>query len=329
MAWYDESGRCREYVVSTRVRFARNLADYPFASKMDQTSAKEICERVREVFPDYEYADFTKIDSVEARSYVERHLVSPNFLSSRFSHGLLTKGNTYIMVCEEDHMRIQSIYPGLAIDEAYKDAAGACDTAEEKLKIAYDDRLGYLTHCPTNLGTGMRVSVMMFLPALHITGGMRKVAAQLPKLGLTVRGIYGEGSNESGYLYQISNQVTLGVSERDTVDKLREITEQLIESEKRAEKALAASREDALRDSTRRSLGILRYADMLTSAEYMDLYGKVRMGVNMGYRNEVTYEALDRLTVTTGPATLTLSGGSKDAVSRDKMRAAKVREELQ
>ncbi|MBQ8697052.1 MAG: hypothetical protein IJ519_04965 [Clostridia bacterium] len=132
MAWYNEKGNEYNYVLSTRVRFARNLVDYPFAPRLDKTGAEEIAERARDAYSDYEYTDFESMDAVTARSYAERRLVSPAFLTVKGTHGLLSKGNTYIMVGEEDHLRIQSIYPGLALDEAYAEAAGACDVAEEK-----------------------------------------------------------------------------------------------------------------------------------------------------------------------------------------------------
>jgi protein arginine kinase len=328
MAWYEENGKEYKYVLSTRIRFARNLADYPFASRMDKTSADEIVERVRGVFTEYEYTDFIGLDPVKQRSFVEAHLASPDFLSSRFAHGLLTHANTYIMIGEEDHLRIQAIYPGLALDEAYKEASDACDRVEDKLNIAYDSTFGYLTHCPTNLGTGMRASVMLFLPALTITGQMDKIALQISKLGLTIRGSYGEGSDESGYLYQVSNQVTLGVSEDDTITKLKEIVSTIIESEKRMENALDEREQDKLRDLCNRALGTMKYATLLSSAEFMDLYGKVRMGLNMGYIDDVKYEELDRLSVVTQPATLTLETKCDDAAHRDKARAAQVRKEL-
>ncbi len=325
MAWYDEKGNEYNYVLSTRVRFARNLVDYPFSPRLDKTGAEEIAERAKAAFADYEYTDFAEMDDLTARSYAERRLASPAFLSVKGAHGLLSKGNTYIMVGEEDHLRIQSIFSGLALDEAYAEAAQACDRAEEKLKIAYDDDLGYLTHCPTNLGTGMRASVMMFLPALTLTGTMPRIVNQLGKLGLTVRGAYGEGSEKSGYLYQVSNQVTLGISEADTVTKLKEIVAQIIENEKKAERLLVEREGEKLRDRLLRSIGTLRYATMLSSAEFMQLYGKVRFALNLGYTKEVEHTTLDKLSVITQPAMLGAAIGPDE---RDTLRAERVRKEI-
>ncbi|MBQ8697053.1 MAG: hypothetical protein IJ519_04970 [Clostridia bacterium] len=191
--------------------------------------------------------------------------------------------------------------------------------------MAYDDNFGYLTHCPTNLGTGMRASVMMFLPALTMTGAMSRIAGQLGKLGLTVRGTYGEGSEESGYLYQVSNQVTLGISEADTIAKLKEIVSQIIENEKKAEKLLVERDGDKLRDRLMRSVGTLRYATMLSSAEFMQLYGKVRFALNLGYTKEMEHTTLDKLSVVTQPAML---GAVADPRERDTLRAEKVRKEI-
>lgn len=325
MAWYNEKGNEYNYVLSTRVRFARNLVDYPFFPRLDKTGAAEIVDRAKAAFDGFEYTDFTDMDAVTARSYAEKRLVSPAFLTVNGAHGLLSNGNTYIMVGEEDHLRIQSIFPGLALDEAYAEAAGACDVAEERLKIAYDDNFGYLTHCPTNLGTGMRASVMMFLPALTMTGAMSRIVNQLGKLGLTVRGTYGEGSEESGYLYQVSNQVTLGVSEADTIAKLKEIVSQIIENEKKAEKLLTEREGEKLRDRLMRSVGTLRYATLLSSAEFMQLYGRVRFALNLGYTDEVEHTTLDNLSVITQPATL---GAVTDPRERDILRAKRVRKEI-
>ena len=328
MEGYVEKNNQVQHVISTRVRFARNIADYPFASRMDQTSAREIIEKVQSVLPAYEYIDFHTLDPIRARSYVEKHFVSPNFLTVRMPHGLLVKDDLYIMLCEEDHMRVQCIVPGLDFDRAFAGASAVCDALEDKLPIAYNERLGYLTHCPTNLGTGMRASVMMFLPALTFSGAIRKISQQLSKMGLTMRGIYGEGSEESGCLYQVSNQITLGISEEDTISKLKEIVDTIIENEKRAQKALDAQNHDKLHDSTSRALGTMKYAITMSSEEFMNLYGKVRFGLNIGCLKDVCYETLDQLSVAVQPATISLESSVQDAALRDKIRAEKVRNML-
>lgn len=315
-------------VISTRVRFARNLADYPFASRMDKTSAREINERVRAALPDYDYVSFDDISPLRAKAYVEEHAVSPEFLRSPYEHGLLTRGDIKIMVCEEDHLRVQCIMEGCAVTEALQSARAVCRELESKLKIAYSEEWGYLTHCPTNLGTGMRISVMMFLPALTMSGAMESLCSQLGKLGLTVRGFYGEGSEEKGYLYQISNQVTLGLSEADTASKLNGVITEITRAEERAAAALDGRDGEAIADMASRALGTLKYARLLTGEEFMTLYGRVRFGAVMGYVHGVDVAALDGLLTATRPATLALECGENaqnDSRARDRARAEKVR----
>lgn len=315
-------------VISTRVRFARNLADYPFASRMDKTSAREINERVRAALPDYEYVSFNDLSPLRAKAYVEEHTVSPEFLRSPYEHGLLMRGDVKIMVCEEDHLRLQCIMGGCAVKEALEKARSVCRELEKKLKIAYSPEWGYLTHCPTNLGTGMRISVMMFLPALTMSGAIESLRTQLGKLGLTVRGFYGEGSEEKGYLYQISNQVTLGISEADTAARLEDVIARITEAEERAAATLDRRDADALADMASRALGTLRYARLLTGDEFMTLYGRVRYGAVRGYVHGVDIAALDRLLSATRPATLALECGGNaqnDGRARDRARAEKVR----
>ena len=224
MSWYNQIGNDIDTVVSSRVRLARNLAGYPFPSKLSPEKAKEIIEKVSAAFSkkDLKKIDFSEISETMALSYVEKHYVSKDFVRSRLPHALLLseKNGTAIMICEEDHLRIQSILPGLDLESAYKMASENDDILDSALEIAYDGDLGYLTHCPTNLGTGMRASVMMFLPALTMAGRINALASELSKLGLTMRGMYGEGSHTGGMLYQISNQITLGITEKDTLIKL-------------------------------------------------------------------------------------------------------------
>ena len=229
-------------VISTRVRLARNINGYPFVSRLDANSANEIIEKISAPLEasGFRKINFSDLSNVMATSYVERHYVSPEFATKETPHALLLQEQTGIavMVCEEDHLRIQCIMPGLNLGEAYKNASRTEKRLDEDFDFAYSDRLGYLTHCPTNLGTGMRASVMMFLPALTEGGYMSSLANQLSKIGLTVRGIFGEGSGSLGCMYQISNQVTLGICEEETLKKLGNAVHQISESEQKARKAI-------------------------------------------------------------------------------------------
>ncbi len=334
MTWYHNIGRSPETVISTRVRLARNLVGYPFASHLNAGTANEIIEKLGAPLEasGFRKIHFSDLSPLMATSYVERHYVSPEFAAKEGPHALYLEeaSGIAVMVCEEDHLRIQSIRPGLSLDEAYKDAYRTERRLDEDFDFSYSEDLGYLTHCPTNLGTGMRASVMMFLPALGMGGYMNSLANQLSKIGLTVRGLYGEGSNSSGYLYQISNQITLGISEEATLEKLKNAVDQITESELRARNAITGDARDRLTDRILRQEGILKYAYMLTSAEFIKAFSDVRLGISLGVVNDITYEQLGTLLVEAMPATLTLSSENtpKSESARDKLRAKRVQDIL-
>lgn len=330
MAWYNTIGRNPDTVISSRVRLARNINGYPFASKLDANGANEIIEKVSAPLENagFRKVNFSDLSPIMATSYVERHYVSPEFATKETPHALLLQEQTNIavMVCEEDHLRIQSILPGLALEEAYKNATLAEKRLDEEFSFAYSEQLGYLTHCPTNIGTGMRASVMMFLPALSRGGYLNSLANQLSKIGLTVRGLFGEGSGSAGCMYQISNQITLGISEEETLKKLTEAINQITESELKARKSIQGDALDRLTDTILRSKGILKNAYMISSSEFIKLFADVRLGISLGIVNDISYEQLGTLLVEAMPATLILSSEStpKGESARDKLRATKI-----
>lgn len=334
MAWYHTAGNMADTVISTRVRLARNINGYPFASQLDTNAANEIIEKISAPLESsgFRKVNFSDVSPVMATSYVERHYVSPEFATKDTPHALLLQEQSGIavMVCEEDHLRIQCILPGLALEEAYKNAARTEKRLDEDFDFAYSERLGYLTHCPTNLGTGMRASVMMFLPALSRGGYMNSLANQLSKIGLTVRGLFGEGSGSAGYMYQISNQVTLGISEESTLKKLNDAVRQIIESEQKMRKNITGEALDRLTDQIKRQEGVLKYAYMISSTEFIKLFADVRFGIALGIVTNISYEQLGTLLAETMPATLTLSAETtpKSESARDKLRAQKVQSML-
>lgn len=334
MAWYNTTGQACDTVISSRVRLARNLNGYPFATRLDANGANEIIEKVSAPLEasGFRKINFSDVSPIMATSYVERHYVSPEFATKETPHALLLQEQSGIavMVCEEDHLRIQSILPGLALEEAYKNASRTEKRLDEDFDFAYSEKLGYLTHCPTNLGTGMRASVMMFLPALTRGGYMNSLANQLSKIGLTIRGLFGEGSGSAGSMYQISNQITLGITEEETLRKLGDAINQISESEKKARQAIVGDDLDRLTDCIKRSEGILKYAYMLTSSEFIKLFSDVRFGIALGVVSGITYEQLGTLLVEVMPATLTLSSEStpKSESARDKLRAQKIQSVL-
>ena len=330
MAWYNTTGQASETVISSRVRLARNINGYPFDSRLDANGANEIIEKVSAPLEasGFRKINFADLSPIMATSYVERHYVSPEFATKETPHALLLQEQTGIavMVCEEDHLRIQCILAGLSLDEAYRNASRTEKRLDEDFDFAYSERLGYLTHCPTNLGTGMRASVMMFLPALTRGGYMNSLASQLSKIGLTIRGLFGEGSGSAGCMYQISNQVTLGITEEETLRKLTEAVHQITESEQKARKAINGEALERLTDRILRSEGTLRYAYMISSSEFIRLFADVRFGISLGIINGITYEQLGTLLVDVMPATLTLSSENtpKSETARDKLRAQKI-----
>ncbi len=330
MSWYHSVGKNADTVISSRIRLARNLCGYPFPSRLDAAGANEIIEKVSAPLTTagFRRINFAEISPVMATSYVERHYVSPEFANKETPRTLLLQEQSGIavMVCEEDHLRIQSITAGASLEEAYKNATLTEKRLDEEFDFAFSEHLGYLTNCPTNLGTGMRASVMMFLPALTKSGYMDSLASQLAKIGLTVRGLHGEGSGAAGYLYQISNQITLGISEDEILKKLNGAVSQIIESERRTRKTISGERLERLTDEILRAEGILKYAYRISSCEFLKLMSEVRFGISLGIVKDVSYEQLGTLLVEAMPATLTLSSENtpKSENARDKLRAQKI-----
>lgn len=315
-----------DVVISSRIRFARNIKDYPFTTALDTTSANEIIEKVEAVLDDFKKTDFIELSYNKARSYAETHIVSNQFVDMQLPHALFEKGDAHIMICEEDHIRLQVIKQGLCLDAAFEEACGIDDRLLSGLRIAYDNELGFLTHCPTNLGTGMRASVMLFLPGLTLSGELNSIVSQLSKLGLTIRGMYGEGSRAQGYIYQISNMETMGVDEASTVEKLKEIVGQIIEYERNARKVYKnGGNKNA--DPLTRAFGILMYSRVMSFSEFVELYAKVRFGVSIGVIEGIEYNELDELFNAVTPATLMAEQDMTEA-ERDSVRSTVIQKKL-
>lgn len=335
--WYEKAGESSDVVISTRVRLARNLAAFPFPNRMTPDQKAEVERRVRDallnsnsaIAADFNFLQMDDLSNEQAVSLVERHIVSPEFIANSKGRGILISKDESIsiMVNEEDHVRIQILHEGLALSETAEMADRIDTLLNESLNFAFDPELGFLTQCPTNLGTGMRASVMLHLPALTESGAMGRIASNLSKLGLVIRGTYGEGSNVTGAMYQLSNQITLGLSEREAVENLQNITVQLIQEERKARKTLMKN--IAMQDRIGRSAGIIRGAKVLSCEEYMKLISNVRLGLAEGVLTGVTLEDVNALTAAVQPATLTAEqGGSLTAAQRDIARAEKVRAAL-
>lgn len=334
--WYDISGEQSDVVVSVRVRFARNLSNYPFPNKMNLQQKNEVINKVSDAvlksnstdFNDFKLINMDKISKIEAYSMVERYLISPEFAEKPEGRALLLKNDesVSIMINEEDHIRIQVMSCGLSFTEAF-DIATKIDTLiEGNVTYAFDKNLGYLTECPTNLGTGMRASAMLHIPALEMIGAISQLSNTISKVGLIMRGTYGEGSKAKCSLYQISNQITLGISEITAIENLQGIVNQIIDRERKARKSIE---QNSLHDAVFRSFGILKYARLLTSSEFMELISRVRLGVGMGLIQDVSVETINNLILNCQSASIQNScGKSLEVQDRDKLRADIVREKL-
>lgn len=326
-----------DVVISTRIRLARNLKDYPFPCKLNSQGREKVIEKVRDavkksnspVASDFSFIKMSELTSSQSVSLVEKRLVSPEFISDTDGRALLiSKDECFsIMINEEDHIRLQVITKGLSLEQAY-DTADKLDTLlDENLDFAFDEKLGYLTQCPTNLGTGMRASVMLHLPALEKSRAINRIAGNLSKLGLTIRGAHGEGTEPKGALYQLSNQVTLGISEKAAIENLKNITEQLIAQENQARERLCSSID--IQDAISRSLGILRSALVISHDEALKLLSNVRLGIVSKQITDVSTETIDRLMLAVEPATLTVAiNKNLSAHDRDIERAKLIRAEL-
>ncbi len=331
MTWYNDIGKECDTVLSSRIRFARNLSEYPFGSRLSSEKANEIIDKVAPILEisGFEKIDFTKISATEARSYVEKHYVSHDFAQKKTPHALMLNEpcGYAVMLCEEDHLRMQCILPGLALDEAYNSLCKLDDLIDESFDIAYDEELGYLTHCPTNLGTGMRASVMMFLPALTMAGRINGLSNQLSKIGLTIRGLYGEGTASQGSIYQISNQITLGITEESSIKKLEDVIKQITDNEKSLRGLINEEKNPALIDRICRAEGTLKHAFILSSGEFIKLYADVRLGIDLGIIKGIDYKRLGELFIEVMPATLSLSEENtpKTEKERDILRAKRIK----
>lgn len=329
--WYIGEGDHNDIVISTRIRIARNLADYPFPVRLDNKSKIEVNEKIRDALDGKENLTYTELKTLtrsQIVSLAERHLISPEFASNSDARALLMSDNEdiSIMLCEEDHIRIQVMKSGLALKEAYELANKIDTEINQSLKYAFDEKLGYLTQCPTNLGTGMRASVMLHLPALTAKGQIGSLASTVSKLGLTIRGAYGEGMSAMGDLYQLSNQVSLGISEKSAIDNLKTITLQLAAQERAAREE--ASKSIETEDAVFRAYGILKSARILSTKEFMSLISKVRLGAVLGMI-KTDLKTINELMVSMQPATINaFVGKTLSLEERDVERAKIVRERL-
>ena len=335
--WLRGAGPEADIVISSRIRLARNLADFPFVSRANEQDRERIESILQKRVLSLEasghllYVDVEQLETLDRELLVERHLISREHAESRGSRAVAIndRETVSLMINEEDHLRIQVMQSGFDLPGVWNQINEIDDLVEQHVTYAFDRRLGYLTACPTNVGTGLRVSVMLHLPALVITRQIEKVFRSLQKISLAVRGLYGEGSQAMGDFYQISNQITLGRSEKDLIKQVADIVPVIVDYERQARQYLIKESHESLHDRVSRAYGILRTAQTISSEETMHLLSSVRMGVNLGLIEDLEIPTVNDLFIQTQPAHLQkLSGGELTTADRNIERARHLRRHL-
>lgn len=331
--WYLQNGNEFDVVISSRIRLARNLANFPFMTKLDKTAKQKIEETIKGVTPSLGYGlqlvKLKDMDDITKMALVEKHLVSPNFVLNKEDTGAMLINddeNISIMINEEDHLRIQVMNSGFDLENLMNLGIELDEKIGSVLPYAYHENYGFLTACPTNVGTGLRVSVMVHLPGLARTGNITKVLEVINNFGMNIRGIYGEGSKVGGDMYQISNKQTLGASETEIVKNLKLITEKIIEQERLARKILAKDNIE-LEDKVYRAFGILTNAKKISSEEARDLLSEVKLGTDLGIIKELDDLKVKKLQLYTMPANLQqYLGKQSESYERDINRAEVIKQ---
>jgi protein arginine kinase len=335
--WLRGTGPDSDIVISSRIRLARNLAGFAFPSRADEEARSEVEAILRagiQKIPFGDkllYLDLEDLESIDRQFLVERQLISREHAETHGTRavGIGPRETVSLMINEEDHLRMQVLRSGFALTECWEEISGVDDALDQHVEFAFDDEFGFLTSCPTNVGTGIRASVMLHLPGLVLTKEIQKVFQAMQKMSLAVRGLYGEGSQAMGDFYQISNQVTLGKTETQIVDGIREVVPRIIEYERRVRTALVKENREKLHDQVSRAFGILRSAHTITSEETMHLLSSVRMGINLGLVDGIEMPTVNELFIHTQPAHLQkIRNTSLESAERNIARAAYLRERL-
>lgn len=336
--WYTEYGTDGDVVLSSRVRLARNVKGVPFPRRANEEQQETVLSLCKEAVLEsssvlkntVKFIDLSKMEDYEKQAIAERHLISPQMMENDIKRGLLLSDDNKVSILlnEEDHIRIQVMEAGFDLDSCFEQANRIDDLMEETVDYAFDEQIGYLTCCPTNAGTGMRASVMVHLPALTMSRTINQVIDSLSQLGITVRGIFGEGSKATGHIYQISNQLTLGAAEEDILDKFKQIVTEVIDKEREMRRRLYAADQYRLEDRLMRSLGVLRHAVILSSGEAMRCLSDVRLGVDLGVISDVKPQTLNAITYEILPANIMKEYNLSDPTERDLKRAEIVKERM-
>jgi protein arginine kinase len=337
VSWLSAEGLNADMVLSSRVRLARNIMGIPFPSIADTDNRGKVLSLVEMGIlkgAELKKGNFFlsgEIGELDKSFLLERHLISLEFMREANSGGVFinTNESVSIMINEEDHLRIQALSSGLEIRKTWEWANQTDNELSASLEFDFDSTFGYLTACPTNVGTGMRASILIHLPGLVLTQEIDKVISRITKLGLAVRGFYGEGSDVLGNLFQISNQTTLGRSEEDIIESLERVTQQIIEYEGNARKTLFSEAKEQIEDKIWRAYGILKNARVLTSEEVMNLLSAIRLGWGQGILNFLSLPLINEILILSQPAHLQKYFGKEmNANERDIQRAELARTRL-
>ena len=335
--WLKGTGPESNIVISSRVRLARNFQGYVFLNRAKPEDKEVILEKSRELIESYKltkkinFIKMANLSEMDRLVLVERHLMSPEHMKSPQYKALAFDDREIvsIMICEEDHLRTQVLQSGFNLTQAWTIIDEIDNEFSQKEAFAFSPQLGYLTACPTNTGTGLRGSVMIHLPALSLTNQVGKIYQAISKLGLTMRGFYGEGTEASGDFYQISNQVTLGRTEVDLLENIEKIVKKIITRESATRNMLLSKNKSELQDKVWRAYGILNSARIISSKEALTRLSIIRLGIDLGIVNNIGMEAVNDLFIFTQPAHLQkIEGKLLTAQERDAKRAALIREKL-
>jgi len=335
--WLRGTGNDADIVISCRIRLARNVPDLPFITRCTAAQKAELAEMLSEkvlesdIGEGAQYLPVDRLPEIDREFLVERHLISKELAKAEGPGGVAfdIRETVSIMINEEDHLRIQAFRSGFHLEETWGGINALDNRIGERIDYAFSEQLGYLTACPTNVGTGMRASVMLHLPALGMTRQIEQVVHAVQKMGLVVRGLYGEGTQAAGGLHQISNQMTLGKSEIEIIENIASTVPTIVTMERKARQALMGRNREQLEDKVWRSLGLLRSARLVSSGETLEHLSHLRLGVNLGLVDRLDVGTVNQLFILTLPAHLQkIEGRALEPKQRDIVRAEFIRETL-
>lgn len=336
--WLSGAGPQADIVISSRIRLARNVTGYPFLSQADEHQRQELVDTVHSALAgsdlddEMRYGRLDEMDEIERQVLVERQLISRQHANAEGIRAVAVGAgeNIALMINEEDHLRMQVLRSGLQLDDAWEQISAFDDHIGSSIEYAFHKRFGYLTACPTNVGTGIRVSVMLHLPGLKMTGEIERVLRAARDMRLAVRGLFGEGTEATGDFFQVSNQTTLGKSEPDIIDDFKNtVIPRIVEYEHRARRTLAREKAVFLDDKIWRAMGVLRNARAISSEESLYLLSHIRLGIHLGRIEDIDIKTVNDLFVLTQPAHLqTRNGQQLSPEQRSSLRAEYIRERL-